>query len=296
MAGTIAGMGAESVRQGECRITFLCENRAGVPGLLGEWGLSLLVETSRHRILLDTGWGFALAHNAQELGVDLSGLDALALSHGHLDHTGGLEHVLRLNPDVPVYMHEHTLAERFATHAGSALLNIGIPAQPAEALRRASRRILVSSPTEIVPGVWTTGPVPRVTPEEGPGGIGHFDRTQTAPDAVLDDFSFWVETREGLVVLLGCAHAGTVNILTYIAGLTSGTPIYALLGGMHLMDVAAARMEATTRALRSLDVSFIGPCHCTGISETHALRRAFPERFLEVSAGTSLLLPLPLNG
>jgi 7,8-dihydropterin-6-yl-methyl-4-(beta-D-ribofuranosyl)aminobenzene 5'-phosphate synthase len=259
---------------------------------MGEWGLAVLVETGDSRVLLDTGWGLALAHNARELGVDLSHLDALALSHGHLDHTGGLDAVLALNQDVPIYMHQHNLSERFAKHGGPQMLDIGIPPKPAEALRRAPNKLFVAAPTEIVPGLWTTGPVPRVTPEEGPGGVGFLDRAETAPDTVLDDFSFWVETDEGLVVLLGCAHAGTVNILAFIEKFTANAPIYAVLGGMHLMDVSQARMDVTVDALRALDVRLIGPCHCTGVTETFKLRQEFPDRFAEISAGTTLELPL----
>jgi 7,8-dihydropterin-6-yl-methyl-4-(beta-D-ribofuranosyl)aminobenzene 5'-phosphate synthase len=277
-------------------LTVLCENTAGRAGLRGEWGLSVWIDTGQHRVLFDAGEATACAHNAREMGVDLSAADAVVLSHGHYDHTGGLAEVLPLLPRVPIYLHPGTLQSRYAK-AGDISVNpsevrdIGMPAAARAHLENADLRY-VEAPTEVVPGIWTTGAIPRLDPTEGPGGVGALDPGLTQPDPVVDDMAVWLETEAGILIVLGCAHAGVINTVRLVETMKRGLPITGLIGGTHLRAVSPERMEATIECLRTLPLSMLAACHCTGPKEAFQLQTAFPEQFVPMNAGSILRFPL----
>jgi len=148
---------------GEARITVLVENTAGGRGLPGEHGLSFWIELGSRRILFDTGQSDILSHNAPILGIDLREADALALSHGHYDHVGGLKKVLELAPGIPVYLHLRALEEKF-TCRDQQSRSIGMEREMAQVLDRRIHDGLgsfIDGPVVILPGVWTTGVIPR---------------------------------------------------------------------------------------------------------------------------------------
>ena len=122
---------------------------------------------------------------------------------------------------------------------------------------------------------------------EETGGPFYLDESCTEPDPLLDDQALYVETRAGLVVVLGCAHAGTVNTLDYVAELTGGRPIVALLGGMHLVRAGKSRLDATIAALKRHNVERIGAAHCTGMPATAYLWSQLPGQCFECAAGST---------
>ena len=109
------------------KITTLCENTAGKMGLLGEWGFSALVEKDGEKILLDTGSSTTVAHNASQLGIDLSGVDTIVLSHGHLDHTGGLASVLGITGSARIFAHPDALEPKEFVSKKGEKHDVGIP-------------------------------------------------------------------------------------------------------------------------------------------------------------------------
>jgi 7,8-dihydropterin-6-yl-methyl-4-(beta-D-ribofuranosyl)aminobenzene 5'-phosphate synthase len=258
------------------RIVVLADNVAGPRGLLAEHGLSLWLETGGHRILFDTGQGLALAHNAGVLGVPLARADAVVLSHGHDDHTGGLAAALEGRRGVPVYAQPEVMSVRYSRRGGEAHA-IGMPAAARQAL--AQRGGLRSSkvPLPVCGGLRLTGAIPRRTGFEGETGTFFLDEEGRDPDPLADDQAAFVETRAGAVVLLGCAHAGVVNTLRQVESLATG-PIHAVIGGMHLAAAEPERIEATVRALVDRDVRRVVPCHCTGLAATAALVREMGSR------------------
>ncbi len=259
-------------------VTVLAENTAQGSGLLGEHGLSLWIETAGTCVLFDTGQGLVLARNAERLGVGLECADAIVLSHGHYDHTGGLSHALTEAPHARLFLYPAALASRYSCRGGHAE-EIGMPAHTREKVNeRLSSVVWTREPAEIAPGLFVTGPIPRRTAFEDTGGPFFLDAQATLPDPIEDDQALWIETAGGLVVLLGCAHSGVVNTLDHIRTLTDRRPVRALLGGMHLGSATDERLTRTLEKLDEMDIQALWPCHCTGAAATHRLMTAFGDR------------------
>jgi 7,8-dihydropterin-6-yl-methyl-4-(beta-D-ribofuranosyl)aminobenzene 5'-phosphate synthase len=258
------------------RIVILADDVAGRRGLLAEHGFSLWLETRDHRELFDTGQGLALGHNAEALGIPLAAVDAVVLSHGHDDHTGGLATAVSGRRGLPVYAQPEVMSPRYARREGE-VREIGMPAAARRALTehvdfRSSR-----VPRPVGGGVRVTGAIPRLTEFEDAAGTFYLDADGHEPDPLIDDQAAFVETEAGTVVLLGCGHAGVVNTLRQVEALTTG-PICAVIGGMHLGAASPERIESTAHALVDRGVRCVVPCHCTGLPATAALARALGDR------------------
>ena len=262
------------------RVTLLVENTMHGPDLLAEHGLAYWIEQPDGRaILFDTGQGRVLIHNAFQLGVAWDRLEAVALSHGHYDHTGGLAQVWSRVGEVKVYAHPAFSARKFARPKDGRVREIGLPAAAQEALHRHPAALQpAETPTEILPGLMLTGQVPRKNPWEDTGGPFFLDPAGQTPDPLLDDQALYFPCAEGTVVLLGCAHAGLVNTLRYIQELTHDAPIHAVIGGMHLGSASPERMEFTLQSLRQMGIGQVAPAHCTGWSAVVALADLFGVR------------------
>jgi len=272
------------------QITALVENTAGGQGLLAEHGLSFWIEFGSRRILLDTGKSEILFHNAQVLAIDLSTADAVVLSHGHYDHTGGLRRMLETAPAVPVYLHPRALEQKFAC-GGDRSRDIGMTRELAQIVKQRIDGGLGSftdGPVEVFPGVWATGEIPRTTTFEDTGGPFYADASCTALDPLPDDQALMLETEEGLVVVLGCAHAGVVNTLDYVAELFPSRPIRIVLGGMHLVRASRTRIAHTIEAFHRHNVQQMGPVHCTGAEATRELWNAMPQQCFLCHVGAQI--------
>lgn len=266
--------------------TVLSDNRVMKKGLLAEHGWSLLIEADGHVFLWDTGQGMVLEHNARELGVDLSRIEAVLLSHGHYDHTGGLEAVLRHAPQAGVFCHPHVFNRKFRRQpGGNGFRENGLPHFTRELLAEACGGLRVASgPVEVIPGFWMSGEVPRAY---GPEMIRNFysDEACTVPDRIPDDQSLFIATPQGTVVLLACSHAGVINILHAAARVTGREEIFAVAGGMHLSGEADGASRPALDELLKRNVQVLGPAHCTGGRADAELRLAFPGEFLELVVG-----------
>jgi 7,8-dihydropterin-6-yl-methyl-4-(beta-D-ribofuranosyl)aminobenzene 5'-phosphate synthase len=269
------------------RITVLVENTASRPDLGAEHGLSYWIEMDDRRILFDAGHTDLILRNAAQLGVNLASADAIVLSHGHFDHTGGLAAVLPLCPQARVFIHPKAFEAKFSRHADGTVHDISMPASSAEALRRHAGPVTqTEQPAKIIEGLFATGAVPRANDFEDTGGDFFLDRACGKPDPIVDDQAMYLPSSGGTVVLLGCAHAGVVNTLHHIARLTGDEPIHAILGGMHLHSATDRRLASTTEALARYTIDVLGPAHCTGAEPTALLRERFPRAFAACHAGS----------
>ena len=144
----------------------------------------------------------------------------------------------------------------------------------------------------MVEGLFVTGEIPRQTDFEDVGGKFFLDERCQQPDPLVDDQALFFETPDGVVVLLGCAHAGVVNTMLQIERLTQGKHFHAVIGGMHLLNASPARLNATIQALRRWNVSQLVPMHCTGMLATTRLWAEFPNRCAAGGVGTQLVFRL----
>jgi 7,8-dihydropterin-6-yl-methyl-4-(beta-D-ribofuranosyl)aminobenzene 5'-phosphate synthase len=277
-------------------ITTLVENTVNIGGLRGEHGLSFLIRTPTAKILFDTGQSGLVLSNAERMGLDLKDLDAVVLSHGHYDHTGGLVEILNVAASARVFAHPAAVEPKFSQNADGSSRFIGMNQEAAAAIRSRERTAASGQPTvtwskgpqEIAGGVWATGEVPRQTEYEDTGGRFFLDSACNHPDPLLDDQSLFFETAEGIVVVLGCCHAGLINTLKHVAQLCGGKPIRAVVGGMHLISAGPDRMHGTIEALRQYDGQRLYPAHCTGFSAVTQLATAFPDRCSPCPVGTRI--------
>ncbi len=276
---------------GASRITILVDNRAKL-GLLGEHGFSAWIEVAGRRLLFDTGQGAALAANADKLGIDLATADALVLSHGHYDHSGGVPLAVGRAPTAEVYAHPAATGPRYSIRDGVAKPIAMPPAARAALEVHAVGVRWTTRALQLAAGVGITGPIPRHTDYEDTGGPFFLDAGGTRADPIVDDLALWMRTDLGLVVVVGCSHAGLVNTLHHALGLTGETRLHAVLGGFHLNQAGESRLGRTMAELRDLDPDLIVPCHCTGAAAVERLRRSFGERVAPGCAGAVFRLGL----
>ena len=270
------------------QITVVVDNTVRRPGLLAEHGLSFLIESGDAKILFDTGQGLAWPNNERRMQLPSAELNAVVLSHGHYDHTGGLGYVLEKAQQAAVYVHPAALAAKYGRRVGERVRRIGIAPEHASVLRtRTPATIWTKAPTQVAADVWVTGEIPRRTSFEDTGGGFYLDEACREVDPLLDDQALYLETSKGLVVVLGCTHSGVVNTLDYVSALAKRDHVHAILGGTHLIRASRERLEATAEALKRYNVEVIAAGHCTGAVATAFLRGRFPAQSAELSVGAS---------
>jgi 7,8-dihydropterin-6-yl-methyl-4-(beta-D-ribofuranosyl)aminobenzene 5'-phosphate synthase len=243
----------------------------------GEWGFAALVEVDGRRILFDTGANDdTVQRNLKALGLDLADTELVVLSHNHADHTTGL---------IP-------LRRQYAVRAPKALSKvyvvrgifwprIGSTGQLIDRMSQVRRDleaaggtfVEVNGPLEIAPGVWLTGPVPRVHPERNWSGLGKVrSEAGEVEDTVPEDMTLVLQTGQGLVYLFGCGHAGVINTLAHTRKAIDPSPVKAVIGGLHLFAADDAHLAWTAERLRSFGVEQLLGAHCTGIEAVYRIR------------------------
>jgi len=275
------------------RITTLSENCAavGARGLLGEWGLSILIETDDYSVLFDTGASISAVHNARALGKDLSRVSKIALSHGHFDHTGGLRDVLGRTGKVEVVAHPDAMGNKCVRY-GEYEGYVGMPFRREELETLGASFNLSTEPVWLTDEIVTTGEVPMVTDYEAIDPMMFVREGDTLkPDPLADDLSVVIKADQGLVVLLGCAHRGMINVLRRAQELFPGKPIDTVMGGAHLMFSSPDKVERTVDDLKQIGVQRLGCSHCTGFGPMVRLAQEFGDIFFPNNAGTSITVP-----
>ncbi len=272
------------------KLTVICENSVGTAkSAVGEHGFSCLIETDSGKFLFDTGQGAGFVRNSSVLALDLETINGIILSHGHYDHAGGLVEALGLAAPVTVYAHPDIFCERLWVGEHEQL-QIGIPFSRTHLERLGARFDLSADFREISPGLWLTGEVPRRTDFET--GDPHLQVGSTSgerrPDPFDDDCSVVIDSPKGLVLLLGCAHAGVVNIMHHVLDMTGRERIYAVVGGLHLAPASDLQFAGTISAFRDFGVEKIGVGHCTGLRRSAEIFAHFPQKTFFASVGASL--------
>ena len=277
------------------KITILCENTA-IPakGILGEHGFAACIETASKCYLFDTGQGNTLLHNAAVLGIDLSRLNKIMLSHGHFDHTGGLVDVLKLTGPIDVHTHPDIFLQRFAlTKIGrkQTFRPIHSPVTAKQLRHLNAQMVFNTSFTQIDRNLYLTGEVPRRTPFEMPDSrLVIKKRGKIVPDPLKDDQSAILKTKKGLVVIFGCAHAGMINTIKHIRQNLPADKIHMVIGGTHLGFLSDRQVAKSIDCLRGFAIEKIGVSHCTGGKASLQLMNAFKKKFFFANAGTVITI------
>lgn len=252
-------------------LTTVTDDLCGRADLLGECGLSLHLGTPRGSLLFDSGSGATILGNLQALGLSPAGMDGFVLSHGHADHAGGVPQLLAAGLSCPLWASPRVTDAHYARRGG-ILRYLGLH------LAAAVTILPVMEASRILCDVWAV-PVPRERrdPAFVPSTPHLFLREgeEFVPDPFADDLSLVVEGTFGLSVVLGCAHAGVVNILEEVAALFGTRSFYSITGGMHLKGQNASFLERTVETLRDrFAVKRWRPCHCTGFAAAARLAGA----------------------
>ncbi|MFO7784245.1 MAG: MBL fold metallo-hydrolase [Desulfatiglandales bacterium] len=269
--------------------------------LLAEHGLSLLVTVyagnESHTVLFDTGYGkIGVIHNADMLGVDLGRVEAMALSHGHMDHTGSLYPVLDRVPDrIPVVVHPGAFdAPRFFGLADGRRLLFPQTLVKEDLLKRNIELVESTTPTPLVDGmVVVTGEVERITSfEKGLPNAGMERDGTIVKDPISDDQALVVHLKgKGLVIIAGCSHAGIINTILYAQKITGVKEVHAAVGGFHLSGPYFEKIiKQTIAEFKKIGPRFLSPMHCTGWKAVQQISLAFPNEFILNSVGSRIAL------
>ncbi len=268
--------------------------------LLAEHGFAALIRLFRgeavSEVLMDTGLtGGPLQHNAEQLGIDLGGIREMVLSHGHLDHLGGLAALAGLaRGPVRVVVHPEATLRRFLKRPDGQM--VPMPDLLTEHLADTPFRFeFAAEPTWLAEGtLLTTGTIARTTAFEHGFAAQYAERDGVLQDnaVMADDMAVLFAVKDkGLVVLTGCGHAGIVNTIRHAIELTGKDRIYAVLGGFHLQPpVSDEAIDATAEALAEFDPEVLMATHCTGLAAQVRLRAALPRAFVFGTVGSTLRL------
>ena len=273
------------------KITTLSENTADNLGLLAEWGLSILMESDDANILLDTGQTISVGHNAEKLGIDLHKVDKIVLSHGHTDHTGGLMNVLELmGKKIEIVAHPDVLDAKYSGKQENKRKNVALPFSLQQMEKLGAKFKLSRKPVKLTPYIMTTGEVPMITDFEAIDPDRFFVKEDSTwyPDELKDDLALIINTKPGLIVVLGCGHRGVINTLYHAQKLTGRKEIRMVIGGCHLINSSAERVYRTIAALKDLNVQKVGVSHCTGLEASAIMAQELGDRFFYNNACTRI--------
>lgn len=276
----------------DLELTVLCENSVAGPfGLIGEHGWALHIRAGSKNYLFDTGQGIGIMNNCLRLGIDPAELDALILSHGHYDHTSGLPAVLEQTGEIRVFAHPDCFLSRTWEKDGT-YREIGIRYRKEYLESLGARFCFEEDFKELAPGLFFSGQVPRVTDFEPPDCCMKIRDGQgnLLQDPINDDASLILESKDGLVVVLGCAHAGLINILNHVKKNMPNRNIHTVIGGTHLGFAGEEQFGRTLAVLKEFGIKRLGAGHCTGLANSARLFHELGDGFFFTPVGTQIRL------
>lgn len=266
------------------KLTVLVDNNTYIDQYyLGEPGASYYIEDGDARLLLDVGYSDICFSNAQKMGIDLQQLDTIAISHGHDDHTRGLDflrqHISLSNIEVVA----HPLAFH-AKHSKDGL-NVGSPLS-GEELAKLCRLTLSQTPLKLTDKITFLGEIPPLNSFEKPNSLGVFEHEGTCvADCLLDDTALVYQGEKGLFVITGCSHSGICNIIEYATQVCNDARVQGVIGGFHLFELSE-QVEKTIAYFQQKNIRELYPCHCVSFAVKAAMHEVLPVH--EVGVGLTI--------
>ncbi|MBQ22186.1 MAG: MBL fold metallo-hydrolase [Flavobacteriales bacterium] len=252
---------------------------------IGEWGFSAMIEADGQRILFDTGSREnTVLQNSRELNISLEKIDNVFLSHNHKDHTGGL---ISLRKNYPTsFSNAHIGEGIFYPRPNSRGTEHYILKNKTTLETLGIDFISHKNPSQILPGLWTTGQIPRIYDEKNWSELGEIIdlNGNNLEDTIPEDQSLFFDTENGIVLVSGCGHAGLINTLEYVNKIIPNRPIYKIIGGFHLLKLNEDKLEWTAKKMEEFGVKFFVGAHCTGLNSTYSIRK-----FLNLSSKNALV-------
>ena len=274
---------AQSPRIKDFKITILSTMLSDTH--IGEWGFSALIEADGKRILFDTGSREkTVLQNAKELKIDLNNIDNVYLSHNHKDHTGGLKTLRENYPSS--FSKAHTGEGIFYPRPNSSGTNHYILNNKNTLELLGVNFINHTNPSQILPGLWTTGQIPRKYDERNWSALGKMIDSdgELVEDTIPEDQSLFFDTDNGIVLISGCGHSGLVNTLEYVKTIIPNRPIYKIIGGFHLLNLNEEKLKWTAKKMTEFGVKYFVGAHCTGLNSTYSIRQ-----FMKLSSNNALV-------
>lgn len=263
------------------KLTVLSDNNTLIDRyFLGEPAVSYFIECGGRRILFDVGYSDVYVRNAQKLGIDLSDLDVVVLSHAHNDHTGGLSVFPQQRKKPALVAHPLIFEPRQFED-----MDIGCPLSRLEA-ENLFNIMLTDKPCEIAPSLLFLGQINRRNSFENKKAIGcRIHEGEKVPDFLPDDSALVYIGEEGLSIITGCSHAGICNIIESAKEITGVNIIHSVIGGFHLLEPMSDQISKTVEYFEKTQINRLYPCHCTCFEARQAIHRCIPVH--EIGSGTS---------
>jgi 7,8-dihydropterin-6-yl-methyl-4-(beta-D-ribofuranosyl)aminobenzene 5'-phosphate synthase len=286
-AATAPELSAATPDPQKAQITILYDAFGKASAMTKDWGFAALIEYDGKRILFDTGNDADIfAHNVEAKGVDLTKLDFVVISHRHGDHTSGLNHLLKVNPRVPIYAPKEIAGVFGASVPGTFYRrNAALPAEMSYFDGNQPETLRFGSPWPQGHFTWvakTMEVVPRfhLILLKGSWGV----------DLDVMELSLAIETPDGIVVVVGCSHP-TIEKILEATKTAIDKPLHLVVGGTHLLPAPDEEIRRIATAIHDTwKVEWIAPAHCTGEPAFAILKQVFGDRYIYAGLGTSLLL------
>lgn len=247
----------------------------------GEPGLSFLIKQDNLKILFDTGYSDIFLKNADIAGENIFDSDIIVISHGHNDHTGGLNHLCRkMVKNTRLVAHRNAFTKKIFDNSDSIGSDLS-----EEMLNKYFQVELSKEPKWLSKNIVFLGEIPRIVDFEDNHPVGYLSDTAEM-DYLLDDSALAIRTKHGIVIITGCSHSGIANICEYTKEIFINNKIISIVGGMHLLDADQIRIDNTIKYFKTLNLESLYACHCTGFNAMCQLSKEF--NFFEVGSGLKM--------